>query len=111
MVEDRELDKYGKGVGYFRCSLHWFKKVYCEIFQTFASRFLSHLQLEIKEIGNAYNQNYHPFSKSQFTSIPLEMIGKESAFLEMSFEQRLECTEEVSYEKMLGKNITSRLEL
>ena len=73
--------------------------------------FLSHLQLEIKEIGNAYNQNYHPFSKSQFTSIPLEMIGKESAFLDMTFEQRLECTEEVSYEKMLGKNITSRLEL
>lgn len=39
------------------------------------------------------------------------MIGKESAFLERTFEQRLECIEEVSYEKMMGKNIPGRLEL
>lgn len=56
------------------------------------------------KFGNGYNQNSHPFSESQFTSIPLEMVGKESALLEMTFEQRLECIEEVSYEKML-KNI------
>lgn len=56
--------------------------------------------MEISKIGT--NQNFLPFSESQFPIVLLEMVDRESHCAEMIFEQRLE---KVSYAKMMGTGI------